>query len=156
MNIFPLHSLCTPSLGSAAHPQNLSNFVPPLFFQNLPSLICSAHIFIFMGPTTTQSLVTKFLKKTDFPSLRSHQLSITPPLEVGSHKPLPLHAGMLPGLLLYRSYASSHGCLELRSSIISRRHCFIQSSVTSGSYALSVPFSLMVPKPWGRERGMFL
>lgn len=50
----------------------------------------------------------------------SPQLSVAPQLVVGVHEPLPLHAGMLTGLILCMSCAGSHSwCKFMRVAVLS-------------------------------------
>lgn len=74
----------------------------------------------------------------------SHWMS--PPRGGGLWPPCPLHSGMLTGLLLCKSCATSHSCCEpisINGSVISRRYCF----------ALFLSCLLFWDNPWALGRG---
>lgn len=87
------------------------------------------------------------LKKTNSPSLRRHQLSITPQLSMGLTSPSLICAGMLQRHHLVQVLCRSPWFCKLTSAVVPlvfRRHCF-SPVLTNLCLLQSVSSSLMVP-----------
>lgn len=87
------------------------------------------------------------------PSNHQLWLAFQPELEVC--KPLPLHTGMVNGLILCRSHTGNHSCEFLSEQVLSWTGDAFScpSSPTLGSYSLSGPSSMIGPELWERGSG---
>lgn len=86
-------------------------------------------------------------------SFRSHQVSVSPLLEVGTWDSSPLHAGMFTGLIFCSCCPGNHRSWEIRECnhpAMSREHK-VNSPHPLTLTDFLLPSSLMASEPWEEE-----